>query len=613
MIEMINNRFISQLKSQVNRMPNKPGVYIMSNDQGKVIYVGKAKGLKNRVRSYFTPKPANDKVEAILKEIKTIDTTVTITEREALILENTLIKKYNPKFNVLLKDGKSYPHIEVSLNHDFPKFAFHRGKKKSKHARYFGPYPNVYAVRNTLSNLQKIFLLRNCTDSYYKNRSRPCLQFQIKRCSAPCVEKISQKDYSFNVSQAVDYLKGNDKSIIDNFINQMEKASIDQNYERAAFFRDQIANLKVIQSQQYVDGTKKVDADVISLVDQRGMHCLAVLFVRQGKILGSRSIFPSRTKYNSNQEILATSLMQFYLEHDIPREIILNQSLEGKRVIEQALIESQKRRTKIKDRVVSYRAKWLKISVANAEESLKSKLASKASISNQLMGLTQALGSKQKLSDVVCFDVSHHMGDKSVAACVRLNEEGFSKKDYRRFNIEGVTPGDDYAAISNAVQRYYKRIKNESQDCPDLLIIDGGKGQINSVKKVLESLSIKNQMIIGIAKGDKRDPKNDRIFLQGFKKPIDMNGQDPAKFLVQSIRDEAHRFAITGHRAKKRKQLLQSDLESIEGIGPSKKRNLLTQFGGIQEVKRASVEDLLSVDGINKNLAKKIFNHFNPN
>ena len=613
MIEMINDRFISQLKSQVNRMPNKPGVYIMSNDQGKVIYVGKAKGLKNRVRSYFTPKPANDKVEAILKEIKTIDTTVTITEREALILENTLIKKYNPKFNVLLKDGKSYPHIEVSLNHDFPKFAFHRGKKKSKHARYFGPYPNVYAVRNTLSNLQKIFLLRNCTDSYYKNRSRPCLQFQIKRCSAPCVEKISQKDYSFNVSQAVDYLKGNDKSIIDNFINEMEKASSDQNYERAAFFRDQIANLKVIQSQQYVDGTKKVDADVISLVDQRGMHCLAVLFVRQGKILGSRSIFPSRTKYNSNQEILATSLMQFYLEHDIPREIILNQSLDGKRVIEQALIESQKRRTKIKDRVVSYRAKWLKISVANAEESLKSKLASKASISNQLMGLTQALGSKQKLSDLVCFDVSHHMGDKSVAACVRLNEEGFSKKDYRRFNIEGVTPGDDYAAISNAVQRYYKRIKNEGQDCPALLIIDGGKGQINSVKKVLESLSIKNQMIIGIAKGDKRDPKNDRIFLQGFKKPIDMNGQDPAKFLVQSIRDEAHRFAITGHRAKKRKQLLQSDLESIEGIGPSKKRNLLTQFGGIQEVKRASVEDLLSVDGINKNLAKKIFNHFNPN
>ena len=613
MIEMINDRFISQLKSQVNRMPNKPGVYIMSNDQGKVIYVGKAKGLKNRVRSYFTPKPANDKVEAILKEIKTIDTTVTITEREALILENTLIKKYNPKFNVLLKDGKSYPHIEVSLNHDFPKFAFHRGKKKSKHARYFGPYPNVYAVRNTLSNLQKIFLLRNCTDSYYKNRSRPCLQFQIKRCSAPCVEKISQKDYSFNVSQAVDYLKGNDKSIIDNFINEMEKASSDQNYERAAFFRDQIANLKVIQSQQYVDGTKKVDADVISLVDQRGMHCLAVLFVRQGKILGSRSIFPSRTKYNSNQEILATSLMQFYLEHDIPREIILNQSLEGKRVIEQALIESQNRRTKIKDRVVSYRAKWLKISVANAEESLKSKLASKASISNQLTGLTQALGSKQKLSDLVCFDVSHHMGDKSVAACVRLNEEGFSKKDYRRFNIEGVTPGDDYAAISNAVERYYKRIKNESQDCPDLLIIDGGKGQINSVKKVLESLSIKNQMIIGIAKGDKKDPKNDRIFLQGFKKPIDMNGQDPAKFLVQSIRDEAHRFAITGHRAKKRKQLLQSDLESIEGIGPSKKRNLLTQFGGIQEVKRASVEDLLSVDGINKNLAKKIFNHFNPN
>ena len=613
MIKMDNDQMISKLQSQAKRLPNKPGVYIMSNEQGKVIYVGKAKGLKQRVKSYFTPKPASGKVEAILKEIKTIDITITITEREALILENTLIKKHNPKFNVLLKDGKSYPHIEVSLKHDFPKFSFHRGKRKLKHARYFGPYPNVYAVRNTLNNLQKIFLLRNCTDSYYKNRSRPCLQFQIKRCSAPCVDRISHEDYSFNVNQAVDYLKGNDKSIIDKFIHEMDKASKDQNYERAAFFRDQVANLKVIQSQQYVDGTKKVDADVISLIGERGMYCLAVLFVRQGKILGSRTIFPSKTKYDSHQEILASSLMQFYLEHDVPREIILNQSLSEKKIIEQALMESQKRQIKIKDRVVSYRAKWLKISVANAEESLKSKLASKASISNQLTDLTLALGSKQKLKDLVCFDVSHHMGDESVAACVWLNEDGFNKKDYRRFNIKGLTPGDDYAAISNAIERYYKRINDEGKNLPDLLIVDGGKGQINSVKKVLQSLSIKGQMIIGIAKGDKRDPKNDRIFLEGFKNPVDMNGKDSAKFLVQSVRDEAHRFAITGHRAKKRKQLLQSDLESIDGIGPSKKRNLLTQFGGFQEVKRASVEDLVTVDGINKNLAKKIFNHFHPN
>ena len=610
---MSSEEVISRLKSQANRLPNKPGVYIMSNDKDKVIYVGKAKGLKNRVRSYFTPKPANEKVEAILKEIVSIDTTITITEREALILENTLIKKHNPKFNVLLKDGKSYPYIEVSLNHDYPKFGFHRGKKKSKQSRYFGPYPNVYAVRNTLSNLQKIFLLRNCTDSYYKNRSRPCLQFQIKRCSAPCVGETSLEDYSFNVNQALDYLKGDDKSIIDNFINEMEKASIEQNYERAAFFRDQISNLKVIQSQQYVDGTKKVDADVISLVDQEGMYCLAVLFVRQGKILGSRSIFPSKTRYDSNEDILASSLMQFYLEHDIPSEIIINQSISEKRIIQQALMEAQNRQTKIKDRVVSYRAKWLKISVANAEESLKSKLSSKSSISNQLRDLREALGSKQKLKNLVCFDVSHNMGDKSVAACVRFNEDGFSKKDYRRFNIEGVQPGDDYAAISNAIERYYKRINHEKRDFPDLLIVDGGKGQINTVKKVLKSLAIEDQMIIGIAKGDRRDPKNDRIFIQGHKDPIDMTGRDSAKFLVQSIRDEAHRFAITGHRAKKRKQLLQSDLESIEGIGPSKKKNLLTQFGGIQEVKRASVDDLISVDGINKNLAEKIFNHFNPN
>ena len=610
---MKSDQRITQLKSQVNRLPNKPGVYIMSNQEGKVIYVGKAKGLKNRVKSYFTPKPSNDKVEAIIKEINQIETTITITEREALILENTLIKKYNPKFNILLKDGKSYPYIEVNSEHDFPRFIFHRGKRKSKNARYYGPYPNVYAVRNTLSNLQKIFLLRNCSDSFYKNRSRPCLQYQIKRCSAPCVGKINREDYSFNVKQAMDYLKGNDRTIIDNFIIEMEKASSDQDYERAGFFRDQISNLKVIQSQQYVDGTKKIDADVISLIDDRGMYCLAILFIRQGKILGSRSIYPLKTKYDSNEDIMASSLMQFYLEHDVPKEIILNLELSEKKLIQQALIESQNRSTLIKDSVISYRSKWLKISIANAEESLKSKLASKASISNQLKELNKALGINKDLKYIDCFDVSHHMGDKSVAACVRLNEDGFSKKDYRRFNIEGLTPGDDYAAISHAIERYFKRLLDESRNFPDLLIVDGGKGQISSVKKVLNSLSLKNQNIIGVAKGDKRDPKNDRIFLEDAKEPMDMAGFNSAKLLVQSIRDEAHRFAITGHRAKKRKQMLLSDLESIDGIGPRKKRSLLTQFGGIQEVKRASKEDLITIDGINHSLAEKIFNHFNSN
>ena len=610
---MKSDQRITQLKSQVNRLPNKPGVYIMSNQEGKVIYVGKAKGLKNRVKSYFTPKPSNDKVEAIIKEINQIETTITITEREALILENTLIKKYNPKFNILLKDGKSYPYIEVNSEHDFPRFIFHRGKRKSKNARYYGPYPNVYAVRNTLSNLQKIFLLRNCSDSFYKNRSRPCLQYQIKRCSAPCVGKINREDYSFNVKQAMDYLKGNDRTIIDNFIIEMEKASSDQDYERAGFFRDQISNLKVIQSQQYVDGTKKIDADVISLIDDRGMYCLAILFIRQGKILGSRSIYPSKTKYDSNEDIMASSLMQFYLEHDVPKEIILNLELSEKKLIQQALIESQNRSTLIKDSVISYRSKWLKISIANAEESLKSKLASKASISNQLKELNKALGINKDLKYIDCFDVSHHMGDKSVAACVRLNEDGFSKKDYRRFNIEGLTPGDDYAALSHAIERYFKRLLDESRNFPDLLIVDGGKGQISSVKKVLNSLSLKNQNIIGVAKGDKRDPKNDRIYLEDAKEPMDMAGFNSAKLLVQSIRDEAHRFAITGHRAKKRKQMLLSDLESIDGIGPRKKRSLLTQFGGIQEVKRASKEDLITIDGINHSLAEKIFNHFNSN
>jgi len=604
---------LKNLKNYANRLSNKPGVYCMMNSKEVVIYVGKAKNLKNRVSSYFTSVNSKDKKEAILKDTSSISVTLTRTEREALILENTLIKTHRPRFNVLLKDGKSYPYIEVNSNHQFPKFSFHRGKKNLKESQYFGPYPNVNAVRNTLSQLQKIFLLRNCEESFFKNRSRPCLQFQIKRCSAPCVDMISEEEYQFNVDQALDYLKGNDQSIIEKFIEKMDDASSEQDYEKAAFFRDQISSLKVIQSHQFVDGINPVDADVIALSESSGVFCISVLFIRKGQILGNRSFFPERTKMAHPEEVLESFLMQYYSEHQSPREILINIKLTNIKLLTETISSQSTNKVNIKHRVKSYRRKWIEIATSNSSESLKSKLASKASIQSQLFQLTEMINYETQIRHIECFDVSHMMGDKCVASCVSFNREGFDKKGYRRFNISGIKKGDDYAAMSQTLIRHYSRSIKESKPLPDIVLVDGGKGQVNIADDVLKGLGIIGVPIIGIAKGPRRQLNEDRIFMNNKSNPLTVAKNSTAKFLIQSIRDEAHRFAITGHRNKKRKRLLASDIESIKGIGPNKKRDLLSQFGGIQEIKRASVEDLLTVRGINDNLAKKIYKHFNAN
>jgi excinuclease ABC subunit C len=424
---------------------------------------------------------------------------------------------------------------------------------------------------------------------------------------------VTKEEYQFNVDQALDYLKGNDQSIIEKFIGKMDQSSAQQDYEKAGFYRDQISSLKVIQSHQFVDGANRIDADAIALTESSGMFCISVLFLRKGQILGSRSFYPQKTNMADAQEVIESFLMQYYTMYQPPKEILLNIKLENLRLLQEALSDELKTKVIIKHSVKSYRKKWLEISASNAIESLKSKLASKASIAAQLYELTEIISHDKLVQNIECFDVSHFMGDKCVASCVAFNREGFNKQGYRRFNISGINKGDDYAAMSQALSRHYSRSLKESRLLPDIILVDGGKGQINIAISVFKDLGIIGIPILGIAKGPNRQLKEDRIFINKNKSPLSMANNSPAKFLIQSIRDEAHRFAITGHRNKKRKKLLTSDIQSIEGIGPNKKKDLLKQFGGIQEIKRASVEDLMTVRGINNNLANKIYNHFNAN
>ena len=598
---------LKSLKKYANRLTTKPGIYMMLNSNDVVIYIGKAKNLKNRVSSYFTHTKNAAKTDAILEKIHKIEFTITQTEREALILENSLIKEHKPKFNVLLKDSKSYPFIEVSISDKYPKVAFHRGKKNHSKAKYFGPYPNVNAVRSTISQLQKIFQLRNCDQSFFKNRSRPCLQHQIKRCSAPCVGLINEEDYSFSVFQAMEYLKGNNQNIINQLIEKMDQASSLQNYEKALIFRDQISSLKAIQAHQYADGGKPINLDAISLTRKSDIFCIAVLFVRAGRILGSRTFFPVKTEFADESEVLESFLTQYYLMHEPPKEILIDKKLINIKVIQETFSSVKGIKIAIKNNYRAQRRKWVDMAKINSKESLSMKLLSKVNNQTQLKKLTQVLSMDDPLTNIECFDVSHTMGEKCMASCVSFNVEGLNKKNYRRFNITGIKPGDDYAAIYQAVTRHYSRIIKENKTLPDLIVIDGGKGQLSSASNALKELGIGHIKRLGIAKGETRKNGNEKIFYNNNKTPLPIENNSSAMFLLQNIRDEAHRFAITGHRSKKRKTLLKSDLETIEGIGPLKKKNLMQQFGGLQEIKRASVEDLMTVNGINKELALRVY------
>ncbi len=591
-------------KAYARSLSGRPGVYRMLDEAGDVLYVGKARNLKNRVSSYFRGSGQSAKTMAMLNLTRSMEVTVTDTETEALLLEYNLIKQHKPRFNILLRDDKSFPHIHLSTDQEFPRISFHRGSTRIP-GRIFGPYPSTHAVRGTISTLQKLFHLRGCKDSYFNNRSRPCLQYQIQRCSGPCVGLISKEDYARDVEDAALFLDGRNQEVTDRLAARMEKASESLEFEKAVRYRDQIAELSSIQASQHVSGGRG-SADVIAIATESDQTCVTVLFVRDGRQLGSRNYFPQGAAGSASSEVLEAFLSQYYLRHEIPPEVITAVEIEDSELLVTGLSERAGRRVVIKHRVRGERARWLDLAKTNSAHALDMRMASSASIRRQYQALAQALGMDEPPARMECFDISHTQGDATVASCVVFGPEGPLKSDYRRFNITGVQAGDDYAAMRQALDRRYTRVQKGEAPVPDLLIVDGGKGQLTQAESVLEDLQLEGITLLGVAKGPSRKPGKEQLFLSGHERPSILPANSPALHLVQQIRDEAHRFAIAGHRASRGKARRTSPLEAIAGLGPKRRRELLKQFGGLQGVQQAGVEDLARVKGISQALAERI-------
>ncbi|MBT5388990.1 MAG: excinuclease ABC subunit UvrC [Porticoccaceae bacterium] len=596
-------------QSFLKSLTQRPGVYQMFDDEGNILYVGKAKNLKNRVSSYFRKTGLTAKTAALVRRIAQVDVTVTETETEALILEHNLIKQYHPPYNILMRDDKSYPYIFLSDRDTWPRLAFHRGAKKAK-GTYFGPFPSVHAVRESMSFLQKTFKVRQCEDVFFKNRSRPCLQYQIKRCTAPCVNLVSAEDYSADVDLTRLYLDGKGDRILKQLEVDMEKAAEELQFEKAAEHRDQIAALRQVQAQQMIEKGRGT-IDVVAGAVSNGQACVHMLYVRQGRILGSRSYYPKAPLAEQVSELLDEFLPHLYLSGggrpDLPKEILLNTSIEGTQALTEALKERVGRNIEIRDSVRGFRAKWLELAQRTAEQNLTAKLASKKTIEQRFESLRDTLQLEQAPQRLECFDISHSSGEAVVASCVVFDSNGALKSDYRRFNIEGITGGDDYAAMEQAIRRRYTRLMKGEGKLPDILLIDGGKGQIGIAKDVLSDLGVLGVMIIGVAKGTSRKPGLETLILADQNNKVIARPQQAALHLIQQIRDEAHRFAITGHKARRDKKRRTSPLEGIPGVGPTRRRDLLKHFGGIGEVQKASVADLMKVANINKKVAEAIY------
>jgi len=593
-------------------LTTKPGVYRMLDAQGKVIYVGKARNLKNRVGSYFKNKDKNAKTRAMVSQIADVEITITHTEGEALLLENNLIKELKPRYNILLRDDKSYPFIYLDDQHDFPRLSFHRGAKKSI-GQYFGPYPSAGAVRESLNLLQKVFRIRQCEDSFFNNRSRPCLQYQINRCTAPCTGLVSKQEYQEDLRHAVMFLQGKSTLIVEELVSEMEKVAQSLQFERAAHFRDQIGSLKRVQEKQYVS-SEHGNIDVIACVLKDGVACVQVFFIRDGRNLGNKFYYPKQTRDALLPDILNAFIPQFYLGQNtkrfIPPEIILNGELQDIELLQQVLTERADLNVTLSHRVRGDRARWIQMAENNAKTALSNQLASQANLLQRFETLQDVLSLENMPQRLECFDISHTMGEATVASCVVMEPLGLLKSDYRRFNIEGITAGDDYAAMQQALTRRYTRLKKGEGKLPDILFIDGGKGQVSEAISVLEEMQVTDVLIVGIAKGPDRKPGLETLYIGSISKAIILPNDSPALHLIQQIRDEAHRFAITGHRQRRSKARNVSVLEEVEGLGPKRRQALLKQFGGLQGIQRAGVEDLASVNGISKSLAQKIYDLF---
>jgi len=590
------------IKIKLKNLTKESGVYKMLDSLGNVIYIGKAKNLKNRVSNYFIGSNHNAKTQLLQKNIDDFSIIITKTETQALLLENELIKQFKPKFNILLKDSKSYPYIYLS-NDAHPRLGMYRGKK-NKNYHYFGPYPSSHIARDALALLKKIFKVRQCTNSFYRARSRPCLEYQIGLCSAPCVGKISDNKYEQDVDMVSLFLNGKASKLLNQVSQKMKDASIDLDFEAAAKYRDQLIGLRTIQERHGSQFSS--DMDVVSIVNDANTHCIEVVFVRGGKQVGSETFFPKNAKNDSCESVLSAFLPLYYLGTKTPKEIVLSLKLEDKAILEAGLSTKLIQSPKIDKK------HYLEMATLNAKENLKQHLLLRFTKQKQLEGIQKTLALKTIPKTMECFDISHTMGEATTASCV-VFEMGLPKvSSYRQFNIKDITPGDDYAAINQAVYRRYSRLLDSNKTMPDIVFIDGGLGQLNQAIMVMNSIGIDSVMLVGVAKGEGRKAGLETLITVEDEKvkKITLPPYDPALLLINHIRDESHRFAIKNHRHKRAKKRTTSSLELIEGVGLKKRSALLNYFGGLQEVQNASVDELLKVVGINSKLATKINQSF---
>ena len=591
-------------KPILKNLPNLPGVYRMINGTEEVIYVGKAKDLKKRVSSYFNKNLASPRTRMMVSHIAKIETTVTHNEAEALLLENNLIKSIMPRYNVVFRDDKSYPYI-VLTGDDYSRLAFHRGAQR-KGNQYFGPFPNSIAVRESIQLLQKVFKLRTCENTVFANRSRPCLQHQIERCTAPCVGLITDGEYNNDVHQAAMFLQGKTNEVLDALGEQMNSAAANQEYELAVVYRNRMQALRQVQAKQFVSDFNVSDADVIACAELQGQHCINLVMVRGGRHLGDRSYMPKNTDGESLETSMAAFLAQHYVAQNTPPLIVLGIKIETD-LIQEVLSEQTGRKIKINTNAIGDKRVWLKMAQTNAELALGQRAATSANQTAKLLALREALNLPESTERIECFDISHTMGEATVGSCVVFDKGDMQNSEYRRYNVTGITPGDDYAAMRDVLTRRYKKVAAGEGVRPDLIFIDGGKGQLGIAVEVMVEVGLADILLVGIAKGEERRPGLETMIFSDTGEMLNLEKDNKGLHLLQQIRDEAHRFAITGHRAKRAKARMHSSLEEIEGIGAKRRKALLTRFGGLDGVKSASIDEMAQVEGISQSLAEKIY------
>jgi excinuclease ABC subunit C len=579
-------------KTFVSGLPNLPGVYRMLGKGGEALYVGKARDLKKRVASYFQKHSHSPRTQMMVSQVASVEVTATRSEGEALLLENNFIKSLAPRYNILFRDDKSYPYLTVT-GHQYPRLGFHRGAKDRRH-RYFGPFPHAYAVRESIQLLQRVFRLRTCEDTVFEHRSRPCLLHQIKRCTAPCTGKIAPDAYAEDVANAMLFLEGREDDVIGNLNKKMNAASEARRYEEAAAYRDQVRALARVQVRQYVESNRGVDADVVACVVEGEIACVNLVMIRTGRHVGDRSFFPANAEGAAPGEVVAAFLEQHYLEQPMPSLIVTSEPVE----LENAITPSH-----------GERKVWLDMARKNALLAIAQRVRDRATQEGRLLALREALALPEGAGRIECFDISHTMGEATVASCVVYDRQQMQKSEYRRFNIRDVTPGDDYAAMRQVLARRYERVTAEAGKIPDLILIDGGKGQVGVARSALADLGLHQACVVGVAKGAERKPGEEELIVESEARTLQLPPAHPGLHLIQAIRDEAHRFAVMGHRARRGKTRTTSTLNEIPGIGAKRRQALIEHFGGLRGVQAAAIDDIAKVDGISRPLAERIYKH----